>query len=70
MLPAILVDAHSSPAGGQFSYLKTLSRISASFLWPGIRTSVKQFLQNCDVCQRSKNETLHPSGLLQPLPIP
>ena len=35
-----------------------------------MRTSVKEFIRNCDVCQRSKTETLRPAGLLQPLPIP
>ena len=40
MLPDVLVDAHSSPAGGHFSYLKTFSRISANFFYPGICTSI------------------------------
>jgi len=70
MLPTVLADAHSTLTSEHFSYLKTLNRISASFVWPGIRTFIKQFLHNCDVCQRSKNETLRPSRLLQPLPIP
>ena len=70
LLPAILTDGHSSPAGGHFGYLKTLTRISSSFLWPGMRTSVKNFIRECEVCQRCKHETLRPAGLLQPLPIP
>ena len=70
LLPAVLADGHSSPAGGHFGYLKTLTRISSSFLWPGIRTSVKNFIRECEVCQRCKHETLRPAGLLQPLPIP
>jgi hypothetical protein len=70
MLPYVLADAYSSPVGGHFGYLKTLSRISASFVWPGMRTSEKKFIQNYDVCQRCKNETLRPARLLQPLSIP
>jgi hypothetical protein len=70
LIPAVLADGHSSPAGGHFGYLKTLTRISSSFIWPGIRTSVKNFIKECEVCQRCKHETLKPAGLLQPLPIP
>jgi hypothetical protein len=70
LLPVVLADGHSSPSGGHFGYLKTLTRISASFVWPGIRTSVKSFIRDCEVCQRCKHETLRPAGLLQPLPIP
>jgi hypothetical protein len=70
LLPAVLADGHSSPSGGHFGYPKTLTRISASFVWPGIRISVKSFIRECEVCQRCKHETLRPAGLLQPLPIP
>ena len=70
LLPVVLADGHSSPSGGHFGYLKTLTRISAGFVWPGIRTSVKCFIWDYEVCQRCKHETLRPAGLLQPLPIP
>jgi hypothetical protein len=70
LLPAVLVDGHSSSSGGHFGYLKALTRISISFVWPGIRTSVKSFIRDCEVCQCCKHETLWPVGLLQPLPIP
>ena len=70
LLPVVLADGHSSPSGGHFGYLKTLTRISAGFVWPGIRTSVKSFIWDYEVCQRCKHETLRPAGLLQPLPIP
>jgi hypothetical protein len=70
LLPAVLADAHSSPVGGHFGYLKTINRVSSSFIWPGLRTAVKAFIRNCMVCQRCKYDTLKPAGLLQPLAIP
>ncbi|KAL5751080.1 hypothetical protein ACOSP7_025683 [Xanthoceras sorbifolium] len=35
-----------------------------------MRQRVRNFIRNCDVCQRHKVEQLAPAGLLQPLPIP
>ena len=31
---------------------------------------LKKLVRECDVCQRLKNETCFPAGLLQPLVIP
>jgi hypothetical protein len=64
LLPTVLVDAHSSPVGGHFGYLKTINRVNSSFIWPGLRTVVKEFIRNCMVCQRCKYDTLRPAGLL------
>jgi hypothetical protein len=35
-----------------------------------MRGQVKDFIKNCDVCQRHKSENLTPRGLLQSLTIP
>jgi transposase InsO family protein len=40
------------------------------FHWKGMRRDIKLFILNCEVCQVNKHETIHPPGLLQPLPIP
>lgn len=31
---------------------------------------MRDFIRSCDICQRAKHSTTHPTGLLQPLPIP
>ena len=35
-----------------------------------MKTDIKAFVRECDVCQRIKSETSTPAGLLQPLEIP
>ena len=68
--PLILEEFHSSLQGGHSGFLRTYHRIKRSFLWPGKRRDVKLFVSHCTECQRQKHETIHPPGLLQPLPIP
>ena len=35
-----------------------------------MRQDLKQYVKECDTCQKLKHETCFPVGLLQPLPIP
>lgn len=51
-------------------YHKTLHRIRQVFYWPGLKEKLKNFIKECDVCQRHKLENTKPAGLLHPLPIP
>lgn len=66
----LLHEFHASLQAGHSGFLRTHSRISRSFAWPGIRRDVKRFVAACDQCQRQSYETVHPPDLLQPLPIP
>jgi len=70
LLLEVLADAHSLPTGRHFGYLKTINRVSSSFIWPGLRIAVKEFIRNCIVCQLCKYDTFRPAGLLYPLAIP
>ena len=55
---------------GHFGYNKTLELISRDFWWPQMWKSVKDFVQSCDICSRSKIPRHRPYRLLQPLHIP
>lgn len=70
LISPILEEFHSTPVGGHSGVKATLARLSAVFYWPGMYKDVKNFIKQCEVCQRSKYETHAPYGLLQPLPIP
>lgn len=69
ILPNILIECHTTPTGRHFGFHKTLSRIRSDFYWPGMRQSVRTFLQECQTCQHCKSDNMAPAGLLQPLPI-
>ena len=66
----VLQQVHDSPLGGHSGYLKSFHRLKQDFTWPGMGTDLKKLIKECDVCQRLKNETCFPAGLLQPLVIP
>jgi hypothetical protein len=45
-------------------------RLKSIFYWQGACSQIKEYLRECDICQRNKADLTLPSGLLQPLPIP
>ncbi|KAI5316983.1 hypothetical protein L3X38_036690 [Prunus dulcis] len=67
LIPVIVEEMHSSTHEG---YHKTLQRARSVFYWQGMRSSIREFIKQCDTCQRNKGENTKPAGLLQPLPIP
>jgi hypothetical protein len=67
LIRPILAEIHDGTHEGSF---KTMKRLKPVFYWPHMKESIKEFICQCDVCQRHKTETTQPSGLLQPLPIP
>ncbi|XP_062003229.1 uncharacterized protein LOC133720775 [Rosa rugosa] len=66
----ILYEFHSTLAAGHSGFLRTYTHLARSFAWPGMRRDVKRYVASCDQCQRNNYESIHPPGLLQPLPIP
>ncbi|KAL4352593.1 hypothetical protein GQ457_06G013560 [Hibiscus cannabinus] len=66
----LLREYHGSIRGGHAGILRTFQRISANFYWKNMRKEVRQYVNECQVCQRMKSDSLSPAGLLQPLPIP
>ena len=65
----VLQQVYDGPLGGHSGYFKTFHRLKG-FYWSGMRKDFKQYIWECDVCQKLKNETCYLAGLLQPLSIP
>ncbi|GJY39911.1 retrotransposon-related protein [Tanacetum coccineum] len=56
--------------GGHLGIQVTTKKMCAMVYWKKMRKQIKQFIRDCDVCQRNKPELVPYPGLLQPLPIP
>ncbi|GKC47842.1 putative mitochondrial protein [Tanacetum coccineum] len=60
---------HDSPHGGHSGVHATCKRIGALFYWPKLKQAVRDYVRECDTCQRCKADLAASPGLLQPLPI-
>ena len=44
--------------------------VTRNFWWPGVTKEVKKYVEECDVCQKNKNQTETPTGKLMPNTVP
>lgn len=70
ILSLFIKEFHALPYKGYSGFFRTYKRIKSVLFWDKMKKDIKQFVVECDVCQRVKYEATSPSGLLQPLPIP
>ncbi|GKV13501.1 hypothetical protein SLEP1_g24501 [Rubroshorea leprosula] len=61
---------HDSALGGHSGIQASTKRLAFLFYWKGLEKDVRQYIRQCDVCQRYKPKNTPTPGLLQPLPIP
>ena len=66
----LISEAHDSIISGHLGRTKTLERLSRTFYWPKMQTTVSDYVKTCPACQVNKPSNRLPLGLLQPLPIP
>ena len=66
----VLQNKHDHPISGHYGQNQTMDLIRHEYTWPGIWTMVKDYIQSCTTCARSKALHHHPYGLLKQLPIP
>jgi hypothetical protein len=61
---------HNVPYAGHPTYQKTIALVKRQYYWPGMKKEVAEYIAKCLECQKVKAEHRHPTGLMQPLPIP
>lgn len=66
----LIFEFHATPTGGHAGVARTFHRLASNFFWRHMRHDVQIFVAACQICQQMKDSHLHPTGLLQPLPIP
>ncbi|SCZ88169.1 BZ3500_MvSof-1268-A1-R1_Chr10-2g02865 [Microbotryum saponariae] len=65
---SILHDAHD--ALGHLGDVKMYQTVIQTYFWPNMSRHVKQYVQQCDSCQRTKARTTRVAGKLHSLPVP
>jgi hypothetical protein len=66
----VLQAFHDSSLAGHQGFLNSYRQIRERFSWKGLKGGVMCHIKECTTCQQKKDEHTHPTGLLQPLPIP
>lgn len=66
----ILLALHTSAIGGHSGYGVTYKRVRTLFVWSGMKTQVRKFVDECSICKQAKPERVRYPGLLEPLPVP
>ena len=61
---------HKPPYARHPSDQKMITSLKKKLFWPNLKEDLVDYLSRCLECQQLKAEHQHPSGLLQPLPIP
>ena len=66
----VIQKHHDSPVAGHLGYKKMLDLLQRNYYWPGMATTVKDYVARCNTCQRFKGSNMAPAGLLYPLDTP
>jgi hypothetical protein len=66
----ILHEMHNVPYAGHPGYQKIVAVFKSHYFWPGMKKDIAEYIARCIECQKVKVDHRHPTGLLQPLPIP
>jgi hypothetical protein len=66
----ILHEMHNVPYAGHPGYQKTMAATKIHYFLSCMKREITEYIARCMECQKVKAEHRHPTGLLQPFPIP
>ena len=66
----IVRELHSTPYSAHPGIQRTIAKVRRSFYWKGMLGDVRQFVENCPVCQTEKSDHTLAKGKLQSTQIP
>jgi transposase InsO family protein len=58
----VLRENHDSPTAGHLGVNKAIKRVADRYFWPGWRKQVREYVRNCESCQKAKPEQKLPRG--------
>jgi hypothetical protein len=65
----ILRRLHDDPTSGHMGIDKTYESVQKRFFWPGMYTTIRNYVASCHSCQTAKFSNEKPYGLMKPVPI-
>jgi hypothetical protein len=51
-LETILYNTHDNPLSGHLKFEATYNRIKSKYFWYNMQRTIKEYIRNCEVCQR------------------
>ena len=66
----ILNEMHKTPYAGHPGYQNMITSLIKKFFWTKLKVELFDYISKCLECQQLKAAHQHPTGLLQPFPIP
>jgi len=66
----VLRNSHDHITAGHLGQNKMLELIRRTYIWPKLRTFIRDYCKSCTTCGRSKGPQHKPFGTLKQLPVP
>ena len=66
----VVQELHSTPYSAHPGIQRTIARVKRSFYWKGMTGDIRQFVENCPVCQTEKSDHTLAKGKLMSTHIP